>query len=321
MPDEAYGGPGATVAYQLVVQDELAKGRGACEHCRALRLPRTTSSTTAQKNRSNAGCPSLPVARLLAGIAMTEPGCGSDLKAIRTRARLRWRRDYVVDGAKTFITNGFSSEPAGGGGAHRRGWQSKGVSSAGARNRRPEGLSPSAGGWKNWGSTHRTPPSCSFDSVRVFRYRPVCWVSVEGKGFGQLMSQLHVRTPADRSARRRRRSSARWNSPSNTPSSRKAFRPGAWPISRTRASSWPSAPHWPTWCAALSMTASSACSTAHWMTKPPTWPSGGARSSRAKWLTSAFSFSAVMATWPNTRSHGFMPMHGFSAFTAAPLRS
>jgi acyl-CoA dehydrogenase len=45
---------------------------------------------------------------LLAGIALTEPGCGSDLKALRTRAR-REGKHYAVDGAKTFITNGFTA--------------------------------------------------------------------------------------------------------------------------------------------------------------------------------------------------------------------
>ena len=44
---------------------------------------------------------------MLAAIAMTEPGCGSDLKAISTRAR-RDGDHYVIDGAKTFITNGFT---------------------------------------------------------------------------------------------------------------------------------------------------------------------------------------------------------------------
>ena len=38
-------------------------------------------------------------------IGMTEPGGGSDLKALRTRAR-RDGDHYVIDGAKTFITNG-----------------------------------------------------------------------------------------------------------------------------------------------------------------------------------------------------------------------
>ena len=38
----------------------------------------------------------------------SEPGCGSGLKALRTRAR-RDGDDYVIDGAKTFITNGFTA--------------------------------------------------------------------------------------------------------------------------------------------------------------------------------------------------------------------
>jgi acyl-CoA dehydrogenase len=42
---------------------------------------------------------------LVAAIAMTEPGTGSDLQAVRTRAR-RSGDEYVVDSAKTFISNG-----------------------------------------------------------------------------------------------------------------------------------------------------------------------------------------------------------------------
>ncbi len=105
--DEAYGGAGATLAYQLVVQDELAKAE----------IPANTGvhnlaahyildyGTEAQKRR---WLPKLASGELLAGIALTEPGCGSDLKALRTKAR----RDgdvYVMDGAKTFITNGFTA--------------------------------------------------------------------------------------------------------------------------------------------------------------------------------------------------------------------
>ena len=104
---ETYGGSGATLAYQLVVQDELAK----CE------VPANTAvhtiashyildyGTEAQKQR---WLPRLASGELFAGIALTEPGCGSDLKALRTRAR-REGDDYVIDGAKTFITNGFSA--------------------------------------------------------------------------------------------------------------------------------------------------------------------------------------------------------------------
>jgi acyl-CoA dehydrogenase len=104
---EEYGGAGASLAYQLVVQDELAKAE----------IPANTGvhnlaahyildyGTEAQKQR---WLPKLASGELLAGIALTEPGCGSDLKALRTRAQ----RDgdcYVIDGAKTFITNGFTA--------------------------------------------------------------------------------------------------------------------------------------------------------------------------------------------------------------------
>ena len=105
--DEAYGGAGATLAYQLVVQDELAKAE----------IPANTGvhnlvahylldyGTEAQKRR---WLPKLASGEMLAGIALTEPGCGSDLKALRTRAR-REGDEYVIDGAKTFITNGFTA--------------------------------------------------------------------------------------------------------------------------------------------------------------------------------------------------------------------
>ena len=44
---------------------------------------------------------------LVGAIAMTEPGTGSDLQGVRTRA-IRDGDDYVIDGSKTFITNGFA---------------------------------------------------------------------------------------------------------------------------------------------------------------------------------------------------------------------
>ncbi len=105
--DEAWGGAGANLAYQLVVQDEMTRAE----------VPAGTTSvhsiaahyilaygTDAQKQR---WLPRLASGEMLGAIAMTEPGCGSDLKAIGTRAR-RDGEHYVIDGAKTFITNGFT---------------------------------------------------------------------------------------------------------------------------------------------------------------------------------------------------------------------
>ena len=52
--------------------------------------------------------PRLASGEMLAGIALTEPGCGSDLKALRTKAS-KDGNGYVMDGAKTFIANGFTA--------------------------------------------------------------------------------------------------------------------------------------------------------------------------------------------------------------------
>lgn len=102
--DEAYGGSGVSLAYQLVVQDELAKAEfPAITGVHSIASHYIADyGTEAQKRR---WLPRLASGELLAAIAMTEPGCGSDLKAITTKAR-RDGDHYVIDGAKTFITNG-----------------------------------------------------------------------------------------------------------------------------------------------------------------------------------------------------------------------
>jgi acyl-CoA dehydrogenase len=105
--DEAYGGAGANLAYQLVVQDELAKAEmpaNSAVHTIAAHYI-LDYGTEAQKQR---WLPKLASGEMLAGIALTEPGVGSDLKNLRTRAR-REGNEYVIDGAKTFITNGYTA--------------------------------------------------------------------------------------------------------------------------------------------------------------------------------------------------------------------
>ena len=104
--DESWGGAGANLAYQLVVQDELAKAEipgNTAVHSIASHYI-LAYGTEEQKQR---WLPKLASGDMLAAIAMTEPGCGSDLKALRTKAR-RDGDHYVIDGAKTFITNGFT---------------------------------------------------------------------------------------------------------------------------------------------------------------------------------------------------------------------
>jgi alkylation response protein AidB-like acyl-CoA dehydrogenase len=53
--------------------------------------------------------PGIVSGELITAVAMTEPGMGSDLAAMSTRAR-REDDHYVVDGAKTFITNGINAD-------------------------------------------------------------------------------------------------------------------------------------------------------------------------------------------------------------------
>jgi alkylation response protein AidB-like acyl-CoA dehydrogenase len=53
--------------------------------------------------------PGLATGELVAAIAMTEPGTGSDLAAMRTRA-VRDGEEYLISGAKTFISNGLNAE-------------------------------------------------------------------------------------------------------------------------------------------------------------------------------------------------------------------
>lgn len=106
LPEE-YGGSGANLAYQLVVQDELARAEvtaNSAVHTIAAHYI-LDYGTQEQKQR---WLPRLASGELLAGIALTEPGCGSDLKALRTKAT-KDDDGYVIDGAKTFITNGFTA--------------------------------------------------------------------------------------------------------------------------------------------------------------------------------------------------------------------
>ncbi len=181
---EAYGGPGASIAYQLVVQDELSKQE----------IPANTGvhsiashyildyGTEEQKQR---WLPRLVSGEMLAGIAMTEPGAGSDLKAIRTKARLDGDH-YVVDGAKTFITNGFTANllvvvvRTGEAGA-------KGVSLIVMETENLPGFSVGRR-LEKLGQHASDTAELSFDGVRV----PASQLlgGQEGEGFKQLMSQL-----------------------------------------------------------------------------------------------------------------------------------
>jgi acyl-CoA dehydrogenase len=100
-----YGGPGGDFRHEAVMYIELARrgisafGQGVHSMCAHYVL---NHGTEEQKLR---WLPRLASGELIGAICMTEPGTGSDLKGIRTRA-VKQGDNYIVDGGKTFITNG-----------------------------------------------------------------------------------------------------------------------------------------------------------------------------------------------------------------------
>jgi alkylation response protein AidB-like acyl-CoA dehydrogenase len=109
--DEAYGGGGVRdFRYNAVVDEELtrigASGVGFTLHNDVTGPYLRDLATEEQKQR---WLPGFCSGELITAIAMTEPGTGSDLQAITTSAR-RDGTDWVLSGAKTFITNGINAD-------------------------------------------------------------------------------------------------------------------------------------------------------------------------------------------------------------------
>ncbi|MBV8785646.1 MAG: acyl-CoA dehydrogenase family protein [Mycobacterium sp.] len=110
---ERLGGPGVDdFRYNAIVIDELQRAGAAAESIsftlqNDIVLPYLTDLTTPEQQ--GRWLPGVVTGETVLGIAMTEPGTGSDLAGIRTSA-VRDGDDYVVNGAKTFISNGQSGD-------------------------------------------------------------------------------------------------------------------------------------------------------------------------------------------------------------------
>jgi acyl-CoA dehydrogenase len=104
--EERYGGPGGDFLCSVIVIEELARcyesGFALPLHSDIVVPYIREFGSEAQKERWLPGCAS---GALVTAIAMTEPGAGSDLAAIQTRA-VKDGDDYLITGAKTFISNG-----------------------------------------------------------------------------------------------------------------------------------------------------------------------------------------------------------------------
>ena len=104
---EEYGGPGADFFYNMVFSEEVGYAIGGASvgfsvSSDIVAYYLLNSGTEEQKHQ---WLPKMVTGESIAAIGMTEPGCGSDLKALRTSA-IRDGDEYVINGQKTFITNG-----------------------------------------------------------------------------------------------------------------------------------------------------------------------------------------------------------------------
>lgn len=107
---EEYGGGGGTFAHDLAVFEAQGYAGdlafGVSVHSGIVAHYVNGYGTEEQKRT---WLPGMASGEILGAIGMTEPGAGSDLKAIRTTA-VRDGDHYVVNGSKTFITNGSSAD-------------------------------------------------------------------------------------------------------------------------------------------------------------------------------------------------------------------
>jgi len=101
-----YGGAGASYLHETVVAEEQLRagiaGWGNQVHSQIVAPYIWHYGDEAQKQR---WLPKMASGEMVGAIAMTEPNTGSDLQNIRTTAR-KDGDDYIIDGAKTYITNG-----------------------------------------------------------------------------------------------------------------------------------------------------------------------------------------------------------------------
>jgi len=107
---EEYGGLGGSYAYEAVILERLSRLGfdfwGISLH-NAIVAPYITHYGTEEQKRT--WLPKLATGELVGAIAMSEPAAGSDLQGVKTTA-VADGNEYVINGSKTFITNGGTAD-------------------------------------------------------------------------------------------------------------------------------------------------------------------------------------------------------------------
>jgi alkylation response protein AidB-like acyl-CoA dehydrogenase len=111
--DENYGGGGVEdFRYSLIVIEELCRAGASSVTMNVSGFNDLVApylSELCNEEQKQRWLPALCAGTAVSALAMTEPGAGSDLKAIRTTA-VRRGDEYIVNGAKTFISNGILAD-------------------------------------------------------------------------------------------------------------------------------------------------------------------------------------------------------------------
>ena len=107
-----YGGADADVWMTIVLAEELARCRSGGTAFGVIVHTDMSSPWLARlgsDDQKKKYLPSITSGRKICALAITEPGAGSDMASMQTRAERRGG-DWIIDGAKTFITNGVSGD-------------------------------------------------------------------------------------------------------------------------------------------------------------------------------------------------------------------
>jgi len=186
---EAYGGSDADKLYSVVQMEELARagfsGIGYGLHSEIVAPYILHYGTEAQKQKY---LPLLASGAMVGAIAMSEPAAGSDLQGVKSAAIRQADGSYLLNGSKTFITNGWhadlvivvaKTDPAAG---------AKGTSLLLIERGMP-GFEKGKR-LKKLGMKAQDTSELFFDNVRVPAENLLGGPAMEGKGFICLMEQL-----------------------------------------------------------------------------------------------------------------------------------